>query len=83
MGRGADHVRFKLRLADGRQVKGGVRRRADSYSSCITRWELEEQIARADAGQPLTVYEPKPGHVKLTAHHHMIHVDIRGAKILT
>lgn len=79
--------RFEFLLADGRVVTGVVHGCGGVLSRPGDLERLQLSIERAKEGDPLAVYEPRPGHVRVyphySAYHQGDHIDVglRGATV--
>jgi hypothetical protein len=58
-------ARWTFRLADGRTVTGPVQGSGGFVAERGGRERLLGAMRRARAGQPLAIYEPAPGHVRI------------------
>lgn len=86
---GLDARRYTIRLATGALVTGPVQGSGGVIGSGEHNLaRLQTQTRRANAGEPLGIYEPRPGHVVMYPHYSAhdtgepVEVDLRGAEVI-
>jgi hypothetical protein len=79
---------FTIREASGRAVTSNVHGNGGPIAGSNARARMEQCIRFANAGRPLPIYEPKPGHVRAyqqtaAADLDETTIDLRGATLVS